>query len=156
MLIFLIMIPSAHLSLIIVSNESSSIQAGNNSINQAYTNILAAERAGGNVSQLLASLNVAAELMAQAENAYQSGDLTSVNSNTDNARLIANQVSTEAIALKDASISASQNQFLFTIMFSLFGALNYLVVIMIIWRRFKLEHKKRLLSKRPEVTVNGT
>lgn len=147
--------PCLHIAFVSASNESASVDAANSSINQAYTNVLSAENAGGNVSQLLTSLNVAAELLAQADNALRSGDLTDVSSNADNARLIANQVNSEALSLKSAAISNSQNQFLLTVMFSINAALIYVVILLIVWRRFKRRYNKRLLSMKPEVVNNG-
>ncbi len=151
-----IIIPIYYAPITAASSETDSIQAANNSINQAYTSILLAEKSGANVTQLLTSLNVAAELLAQADNAYLAGNLNSVNSNAENARLIANQVSGEAITMRSASLTNSQNQLLFTLMFSVTTSLIFVIFLLLVWRRFKRGYTKRLLSMKPEVVDDAT
>ena len=64
----LAIMPIFHLPIVKANNETASIQAADASINQAFTNVLAAEKAGGDVTQLLAQLNTAGALLAEAEN----------------------------------------------------------------------------------------
>jgi predicted PurR-regulated permease PerM len=153
-LVALTIITIYYIPIAVASGESDSIQTANNSINRAYANILAAEKSGANITQLITNLNVAAELLAQAENAYQSGNLNSVNSNADNARLIANQVNGEAVTIRNTTIGNSAGQFTLTIIISITAALLYLIALLLIWRRFKRRYNKRLLSMKPEVVKN--
>jgi len=137
------------------SNESASIEAANSSINQAFTNVLAAEKAGGNVTQLLTDLNSAGQLLAAAENAYRSENLTNVTSYSENATSIANQVNSGALSLLNASSNRSQNNFWLTLVFSIDGAFVLVVVLLLVWRRFKRNYRKNLLGLKPRVVKNA-
>jgi hypothetical protein len=137
MLSVLAVIPIFHLPIVKAINETASIQGADASINQAFTNVLAAEKAGGNVTQLLAKLNTAGALLAEAENDYKAGNLNNVASVADNARLIANQVNSDAIGLRNSSITQSQNNSLFTVLFSIISTITFIAVVLLIWRRVK-------------------
>ena len=137
------------------SNESASIEAANSSINQAFTNVLAAEKAGGNVTQLLTDLNSAGQLLAAAENAYRSENLTNVTSYSENATSIANQVNSGALSLLNASSNRSQNNFWLTLVFSIDGSFVLVVVLLLVWRRFKRNYLKNLLGLKPRVVKNA-
>ncbi len=156
MLSVLAVLPGFHLPLVKASNETTSLQAADASINQAFTNVLAAEKAGGNVTQLLAKLNTAGALLAEAENAYNTGNLNNVISTADSARLVANQVNSDAIGLRNSSITQSQNNLLFTVVFSVISAITFVVVMFLIWRRFKRGFTEKLLSSKPKVVENAT
>jgi hypothetical protein len=135
-------------------NEADNIAMANLSINQAFTNVLAAEAAGGNVTGLLAKLNSAGELLAEAERDYQGGNLADVNTKADNAFLIANQVKSDAVTLKVNSSNNSENIFLLTTTFSIVTIAFLLFGLALVWRRIKRGYYKKLLGSRPEV-VNG-
>jgi hypothetical protein len=137
------------------SVERASIEAADSSIDKAFANVLAAEKAGGDVTQLLARLNAAGELLADADNAYQSGNLANVTSEAESAQTLANQVSSEAINLIGASIDESQNSLVLTLFFSATGAAIFVVALLLFWRRFKREHLKRLLFLKPEAVRNA-
>jgi hypothetical protein len=53
---------------------TSKLQVANAAVNQAFNAVLDAEKAGANVTGLLAQLNVAAGILAQAENSYRTGN----------------------------------------------------------------------------------
>lgn len=137
------------------SSESTSIQAANSSIDQAFANTLAAEKAGGNVTQLLAKLNNAGALLSGADSAYLSGNLANVTSNADKARLMADQVNSAALSLLNASVGSSQNSFWLTLVFSVDGAFVFVFVLLLVWRRFKRDYKKKLLGLKPKVIKNA-
>ena len=155
MLSVLTIIPSFHLPIAKASNETASIQTADDSINQAFTNVLAAEKAGGNVTQLLARLNDAGTLLAEANNTYQTGNLDNVTSEADNARLIANQVSSDAIGIRNSSIIQSQNNLILTVVFSVISSVTFIVVMFLIWRRFKRGFTRKLLASKPTVVENA-
>lgn len=135
-------------------NESASIEAANSSINQAFTNVLAAEKAGANVTELLFRLNSAGEYLAEAENAYKSGDLANINSTAENAILIANQVNSDALALREASLVESQNSFWWTLTFSVVGTVALGVALLLARRRFKCSFNNKVLGMKPEAVEN--
>ena len=155
MLSVLTIIPSLNLPIVKASNETPSIQAANASINQAFTNVLAAEKAGGNVARLLTELNTAGAFLAQAENAYQTGNLDSVTSTADSARLIANQVNSDAIGLRNSSITQSQNNTLLTVIFSVGAAFIFIVLMLLVWRRYKRGFNRKFLALKPTVVKNA-
>ncbi len=135
-------------------NETDNIAIANLSINQAFTKVIAAEAAGGNVTGLLAKLNGAGELLAEAERDYQSGNLADVNTKADNAFLIANQVKSDAVTLTINSSNNSENIFLLTITFSIVAIAFLVFGLALIWRIIKRGYYKKLLGSKPEV-VNG-
>ena len=62
-------------------------------VEQAFNAVLDAEKAGANVTQLLAKLNTAGELLADAQNALNSGNnVANITSKAENATQIAVQV----------------------------------------------------------------
>ena len=154
-LLMITLIASLQVTLVKANNESASIEAANSSINQAFTNVLAAEKVGGNVTQLLAELNNAGELLAAADNANRSGNLANVTSNAENASLIADQVNSNAISLLNASTGRSQNNFWLTVFFSIDGAFVFVVVLWLVWRRFKRAYKNKLLGLKPKGVKNA-
>lgn len=156
MLSALAIMSSFYLPIVKANNETTSIQTADASINQAFTNVLAAEKAGGNVTQLLAKLNAAGAVLAEAENDYNTGNLNNVVSAANNARLMANQVNSDAIGLRNSSINQSRNNLLFTVVFSVISSIVFVLVIFLIWRRFKREFSEKLLSSKPKVFKNAT
>jgi hypothetical protein len=135
--------------------EEISIQNANTAINQAFTNVLEAENAGGNITQLLVRLNTAGQLLADAQNAYRAGNLTGVTSKANSAKQIADQVNTEALKLKDASLTLSRNNFWFTVTFSIGGAIVFGLVMLLIWQRFRRSYIRKMMSKKPEVVKDA-
>jgi hypothetical protein len=133
------------------SSADTSIQTANASINQAFTNILAAEKGGANVNQLLSRLNDAGGLLAEAENAYQTGDLSNVNSKADSASLIAVQVNSDAVALLNGIEANNRNKFITPFLFSIISIVVFLIVLALVWRRFKRGYYKKVLDSKPEV-----
>ena len=141
---------------LVLADEKASIETANLSINQAFTSVLAAEKAGANVTPLLTELNTAGELLAEAQNAYSSGNLSNVASKAENARIIADQVNSDALTLRDVSLVESQNNFWLTLTFSVVGAVVFGIALLLVWRRFKRGYMKKLLSLKPEVVDNET
>jgi len=131
--------------------EETSIKNATESINQAFNSLLEAEKAGANTTQLLIRLNTAGQLLADVQNTYQTGNTQGVVSKANSAKQLAEQVNTEAITLKAASLTLAQNSFWFTITFSIGGAIVFGVVMLIIWQRFKRSYTKKFLSLKPEV-----
>ena len=141
---------------LVLADEKASIETADLSINQAFISVLAAEKAGGNVTQLLTALNIAGELLAEAENAYRSGNPANVTSKAENARQIADQVNSDALTLRDVSLVESQNNFWLTLTFSVVGAVVFGIALLLVWRRFKRGCMKKMLAMKPEVVENTT
>ncbi len=130
------------------------LQAANSVVGKAFNSVLEAEKVGGNVSQLLVKLNTAGRFLADAQNAYNSGNSTNVTSMVENALQIANEVNADAVNLRNASLVESQNSFWLSLTFSTVGAVVFAVSLLFIWRRFRRSFIKKLLSMKPEVAEN--
>jgi hypothetical protein len=130
------------------------LQAANSVVGKAFSSVLEAEKAGGNVSQLLVRLNTAGKFLTDAQNAYNSGNSSNVTSMVENALQIANEVNGDAVNLRNASLVESQNSFWLTLTFSIVGAVVFSASLLFIWRRFKRSFIKKLLSMKPEVAQN--
>jgi hypothetical protein len=132
------------------------LQTASNGLERAFNVVLGAEKAGGNVTHLLVKLNTAGILLAEAQNAYNSGNTTNVSLIADNVRQIADQVNSDALNLRNASVINSQNSFWLTLVFTVVGAVVFGISLLIDWRRFKRNYIKKLLGTKPEVVDNTT
>ncbi len=131
---------------------SAMLQATNITVGQAFNAVLDAEKAGANVTQLLAKLNTAGELLADAQNAFNSGNnVVNITSMAENASQIAVQVKGDALHLRDVSLVESRNIFWLTVIFSFVGTVVFLVSLLFVWRRFKRSYMKKLFGMKPEV-----
>ena len=135
---------------------SSKLQIASVAVEKAFNVVLDAEKAGGNVTQLLLKLNTAGVLLAAAQNAYNSGNTANVTLIAENVRQIADQVNGDAINLRNASFVESQNSFWLTLIFSIVGAGVFGLSVWFVWRRFKRTFIKKLLGAKPEVVENTT
>lgn len=151
-LLLIMFFVAATQTLVLAENGRSSLESAEASVNQAYVAVLAAERAGGNVSGLLVQFNVAAGLLAEAENAYRFGSPNLVSAKAGEAITIANAVQNEASRLKEASLAGAQTAFWLTLVFSIVGAVVFSVILFYLWRWFKRFYVKRMLNMKPELT----
>ena len=110
-----------------------------------------AEKAGANVTGLLAQLNVAEDDLAQAENSYRIGDSSTAATQADSVLPIAQQVTTAAQNAKQTAVVSSQNAFWSTIAFTVIGAFVFVLALFLVWRRFKRSYIKSLSEAKPEV-----
>ena len=113
-----------------------------------------AEKAGANVTGLLAQLNTAAGVLAQAENSFRTGDFNTAATQADSVLPIAQEVTNSAQDAKQTAVVSGQNAFWFTIAFTEIGASVFVLVLFLVWRRFKRGYKKKLLGLKPEVVEN--
>ena len=113
-----------------------------------------AEKAGANVKALLTQLNVAANLIAQAENSYRSGDTSSIDSNTDQAVAIARQVTAQATTLEQEASATNQNNRLISITLAVLGSVILILALYLVWGFFKERYIKKVLESKPEVVDN--
>ena len=153
-LLFAVVLSGSEVLFVRASDETVSIQVANSSINNAFTNILVLERKGGNVTLLLARLNNAGDLLAQAENAYANGNLATVSSKADSAALIAGQVNSDAVASLKNINGNSLNNLILTFSFSVGAIVVFLNILVLVWIRLKRTYRKKLLSSKPEVVAD--
>jgi hypothetical protein len=133
---------------------ASQLQTVNTAVQQAFNAVLAAEKAGANVTGLLIQLNVAAGDLAQAENSYRAGDFNAAVVQEDNAIPIAQQVTVLAQDAKQTAIVSGQNAFWSTISFTIIGAFVFVLALFLVWRHFKRGYMDKLLGSKPEVAEN--
>lgn len=152
-----IFVVEAHFNItnVTASNEQVIIDNAALTINQAFNNLLAVEKAGGNISQLLNRLNEAGLLLAKAENAYQNNNLTMVVDMAQTAREIAIEVNNETLNMRLESLIGTQDSLWLTILFSVVSAVIFTIVLIIIWRKFKRDFISKLLDMKPEVIGNA-
>jgi len=129
----------------------SKLQAANTAINQAFSSIVDAEKAGANVTGLLAQLNTAEGILAQAENSYRTGDSNTAAAQADRVLPITQQVTTAAQDAKQAATVFGQNTFWSTIAFTVIGSFVFVLVLFLIWRWFKRRYINNLSQSKPEV-----
>lgn len=133
---------------------SSSVGEADVAVRQAFNATLDAERAGANVSGLMAKLNEAGELLAEAEMAYRVGNFSEAASKADQCHMLADGVIGEASSLKSFALADAQTRFSSTLMFSIAGAVVFVAVLILIWFLFKPFYAKKLLRMKPEVASN--
>lgn len=135
---------------------ASKLQAAKSAIRQAFNAVLDAEKAGGNVTELVSRLNSAGQLLAEAENVQRRGGTANVALNAESARQIADHVNDDSIKLLNIRFVESQNNFWLTITFSIFGTVAFVLVLWIVWKRFKWRFINKLLGMKPEVIEDAT
>ena len=135
---------------------SAKLQAANTAIDQAFNAVLDAEKTGANVTGLLAQLNVAGSEIAQAENSYRAENFSGAATLANRVLPIAQAVTASAQNAKQAALVSDRNNFWFTIAFSGIGAVVFVLVLFLIWRRFKRSYMKKLLGFKPEVIENAS
>ena len=131
---------------------ASKLQAANTAVEQAFNAVLDAEKAGANVTYLLAQLNDAEGILAQAENSYRTGDSNTAAIQADSVLPIAQEVTTAAQDAKQTALVSGQNAFWYTIAFTVIGAFVFVLVLFLVWRRFKRSYINSLSEAKPEVS----
>jgi hypothetical protein len=130
---------------------ASKLEAANTTVEQAFNAVLDAEKAGANVTLLLAQLNNAANILAQAENSNRTGDSNTAAAKADSVLPIAQQVITAAQNAKQTAIVSGQNNFLFAIIFPVIGSIMFILALFLFWLFFKRHYINNLSHAKPEV-----
>jgi hypothetical protein len=130
------------------------LQVANTAVNQAFSGVLDAEKAGANVTDLLSQLNYAAGVLANAENSYCAGDFSKAAIQADSVLPIAQQVTTSAQTAKQTATVNTQNAFWATIAFTVIGSVVFVWLLLMVWRRFKRNYIKNLSEAKPELVSN--
>jgi hypothetical protein len=137
--------------LIIPANSSSpSIEYADSAIQTAFKNVILAQNVGGNVTLLIAKLNLAGKLLADAENIQRSDGSINVTTNVMDALTIANQVNDEAQKFLNTLSVNSQNSFWLTITFSISSVCIFITSLALIWKNLK-NRSNKLNENKPEV-----
>ncbi len=131
-------------------------QTTNDALKQAFNSVLNAEKAGADISELLVKLNIAGEFLSEAQNKYNSGNLENVTSILKNVHQIADQVNADAVILRNESLSNSQINVFFTLIFSIAGSIIFGILLFFVWRKLKHAHLRKQLHMKPKVIENTT
>jgi hypothetical protein len=133
------------------SQAESRLEAPSSAVDQAFKAVLAAERAGANVTGMLVRLNYAAGLLAQEEIDARNGDPATVANRADSVLSIASEVKSEAVSAKEAAVVAGRNDLWTTFAFSSIGVVVFVLVLFFVWLRLKSNYVKNLVHMKPEV-----
>ena len=136
-----------------IDQATVNLQAANYEVEKAFNSVLDAEDAGANITSLLNQVNRADELLAQAENAYRTGDNTEALNSADSALLIAQQVTSTALSLKASASSSLQTTFLYAVLSTVIAAQIFVLALSFVWVRFKRRYIKKLTNSKPKVVV---
>ena len=134
-----------------IDQTASKLQVANAAVNQAFNAVLDAEKAGANVTGLLAQLNAAGGILAQGENSYRSGDLNAAAAKADSVLPIAQEIVTAAQSAKQTALVSGQNSFWSTIVLTVIGAVVFVLALFLVWRWFKRRYIKNLSDAKPEL-----
>lgn len=133
-----------------LTQDDLKLQAANTAVNQAYTGVLNAEKAGANVTDLVVRLNDAASVLAKAENNYRAGDTILAESQADNVIRLSQQLMTSAQNVKQTALVSSQNAFWQMIAFTAIGAAIFVLALSLVWRWLKQRYTKNLYQAKPQ------
>jgi prophage DNA circulation protein len=142
---------SEHCVLAQTDQTASKLQAANAAVDGAFNAVSSAEKAGANVTGLMAQLNEAEGILAQAENAYRTEDSTKAAAQADTVLPIAQEVTIAAQNAKQTAIISGQNTFWVNITFTVIGAFVFVLALLLIWRWFKQRYINKLSESKPEV-----
>jgi len=131
--------------------DVAKLQAANTAFEEAFEAVLAAEHAGANVTALLGRLNVAADLLAQAEMAYRKGNTTLATNKADRVFPIASEVQADAVTAEITAAIAHQNALWSTIAVSVIGAVAFIMILLLVWRILRKVYVKNMFDLKPEV-----
>jgi hypothetical protein len=98
---------------------------------------------------MLSKLNQASVFLSLAENSYNSGQTTNVTISATNARLIAEQVTAEALSL-DINNAIFLNRYL-PIILSAIGSIVYILLSLFLWKRLKHHIILKFHALKPEI-----
>jgi hypothetical protein len=144
---------SVPLGLAIGAEEASAVVAdADTALRGAFTAALNAESVGVNVSGLMGRMNDAGVALTGAKVALAAGNYSDAFSRAGECRILANGVLSDAGVLKnDAAAQASR--WWVTVLLSVLGSVVFVVVLFLVWRRFKRYYSDKLLGSRPEVAA---
>lgn len=135
---------------------NTKLQSANAEVKAAFISIYDAKATGANVTILIKQLNDAADLLAQAENAYRQNDSNTAIIKSDGVVLIAQQVKAAAQSANQSASASNQTALWLTIGISIVAAVIFLIALFLIWNWFKHRHVEDLLQKESEVQINET
>jgi hypothetical protein len=135
-------------------DASSNVEAADAAVRRAFNATLAAERAGANVSGLISRLNEAGDALGEANDSLSDGDASAAAGNASLCIGIAENVSSDAVALKASALSEAQTGFWNSLSFSVAGISVFAVALGLVWGWFKRRYATKVLGLKPEVIAD--
>jgi hypothetical protein len=133
------------------SQAQAAVANADGGLASAYVAVAEAEQAGGNVTQLVASLQVAGGLLDDAHDAYRLGDYDAAYSSASNCSSEVVGIASQAANLKVQAEQARSNALFFTVALSSVVLSVFFVLSLLGWRYLKNRYEKRVLGLRPEL-----
>lgn len=132
-------------------DASSNVWGADVAVRRAFNATLDAEKAAANVSGLILRLNEAGRILVEAEIALGNGNSNDAAGKAGQCAAIAESVKEDADALKASASDEARTVFWTSLIFSVVGIFVFVVVLVLVWRRFKRGHVEKLLGMSPEV-----
>lgn len=129
----------------------SAIEAAESAVISAFEAVTVAEKAGGNVSGLLADLTEAGEFLAVAQMSHRNGDFDNAIYFANLSRDIGDEVKGEAYELQNSAGNENVQRMWFTMIGSVSGVILVVLGSFWFWRFFKRWYLRRVLRMKPEV-----
>jgi hypothetical protein len=117
----------------------------------AYVAVTEAERGGANVSLLLSKLQIAGNLLSEANIAFRIGDYDSASSYAEASAQAIEGVAEEGARLKMDAEREQIDSFLLTVVLSVVGVVLVLILGLLGWHHLKHVYFKRILGTKPQV-----
>jgi hypothetical protein len=137
-----------------VDDAASSVANADAAVRQAFNATLNAERAGANVSDLLVRLNDAGAVLGEAEVALRNGNMSDAAGKASQCISMAQSVASDAGALRTWALDGARTWWWAYLTFSVVGISVFVVVLAVVWRRFKRGYVVNVLGMKPEVKSN--
>ena len=135
-----------------VERASSEIELAEEALGSAYLLVLKAERAGGDVSELVVLLNNGLDYLSGAKRAFSLGAYDGAVILAEEAVEVSNVVADDAVTLKGFAEHREEIMFRNKLFLS-FGTAFFTVLLGYFgWRRFKEYYLRRTIGLRPEVS----
>ena len=137
-----------------VDDAAASVADADVAVRRAFDAALDAERAGANVSGLLVRLNDAGAVLGEAEVALSNGNLSDAAGKAGTCISMAQSVVSDAGALRTWALDGARTWWWTYLAFSVVGIGVFVVVLAVVWRRFKRGYVGNVLGMKPEVKHN--
>jgi len=138
-----------------VDKSSIRLQEARSDVEHAFSEVQSTQDTGANVTGLLERLNVAVDLLAQAENAYRSGDLTSAEDYAIQVTAAAKQVTAQSMDVQQSAFDSTKGSYLFSVVVVTVGSLVFVLALFLVWRHFKTHYVTGILKSKPEAVADN-
>jgi hypothetical protein len=137
-----------------VDDAAASVADADVAVRRAFNAALAAERAGANVSGLLLRLDDAGAVLGEAEVALSNGNLSDAADKANTCISMAQSVVSDAGALRTWALAGARTWWWTYLTFSVVGVGVFVVVLAVVWWRFKRGYVGNVLGLKPEAKHN--